>query len=59
MRPYSVDTSSSDDTIKVSEIIPAPIATDPLSPATTSLKLSNVPNAIMRALPVFGAAGFT
>src|SRR5579884_1869132 len=31
----------------------------PLTPATTMLKLSNVPSAICRAIPVFGAPGLT
>ena len=59
MSPYSVDTSSSADTSKVSEIMPAPAAIEPLSPATTSVKLSNVPSAIRRTLPAFGAFGLT
>ncbi len=59
MSPYSVDTSSSADTSNESEIIPVPIAIEPLSPATASLKLSKVPNPIMRTVPPFGAFGLT
>src|ERR1700716_2527922 len=35
------------------------MATEPLRPATTSLKLSKVPNAIMRTTPALGAFGLT
>jgi len=41
-QPVFVDTSSSDDTSRVSEIIPGPIRDRALQPATTSLKLSKV-----------------
>src|SRR5262249_7832059 len=41
------------------ERTPAPAAIDPFNPATTSLKLSNVPNAIRRTLPPLGAFGLT
>ena len=57
--PYSLDTSSSDETSKVSEISPAPMASDPFTPATTSLKLSKVPMRDHPHLPAFGASGLT
>jgi hypothetical protein len=36
-----------------------PAAREPFTPATTMLKLSKVPNAIMRAAPPFGAPALT
>src|SRR6516164_5296370 len=36
-----------------------PAASEPLTPATTVLKLSKVPSAISRAAPPFGAAALT
>src|SRR5215472_8517138 len=36
-----------------------PAASEPLTPATTVLKLSKVPSAISRAVPPFGASAFT
>src|SRR6516162_4303125 len=36
-----------------------PAASEPLTPATTALKLSKVPNAFSRAVPPFGASALT
>src|ERR1700751_3632494 len=36
-----------------------PAASEPLTPATTVLRLSNVPSAISRAVPPFGASTLT
>src|SRR6516164_7888716 len=36
-----------------------PAANEPLTPATTVLKLSKVPSAISRAVPPFGASALT
>ena len=50
---------SSDLSINVSYIKEAAGATLPFTPATATLKLSNVPIEIMRATPPFGASGLT
>jgi hypothetical protein len=39
--------------------VPAAAANKPLRPATTWLKLSNVPSAARRKVPPFGACGLT
>src|SRR5215469_571549 len=58
-KPYPVAISSSDDTRSVSWIRSMPAASEPLTPATTALKLSKVPNAVSRAVPPFGASALT
>ena len=53
------DGSSIDATVSVSNMRSVPETSAPFTPATTMLKLSNVPIAICRATPPLGAFAFT